>query len=251
MLGPAYRKAATQIPLAAPVACEHLRVIATSQTAVGIHTHPVYRALRLAVAILGIVSLAWIPLRNIDVDTFSTSNYFSYFTVLSNVLGVIALLVGGLVDPQSTRWQLFRGAATLYMVITGIIYAVLLANIDVTLNDKWINDTMHRYLPLVLLVDWVLNPPRVQISDRQAVTWLWFPFVYGAYTLIRGPFVDWYPYPFIDPRTQGYLQMAIGLVVLLVAFVLMALAVNAAGRWARGWRYGETKTEIGDSEDTA
>ncbi|MFE3292995.1 Pr6Pr family membrane protein [Rhodococcus sp. NPDC059234] len=221
---------------------------ATAETTVYPHTHPAYRVLRLAVAVLGIVALAWIPLRNIDVASFSTANYFSYFTVLSNVLGVVALLVGGLVDPQSTRWQLFRGAATLYMVITGIIYAVLLANIDVTLNDKWINDTMHRYLPLVLLADWVLNPPRVRITDRQAVSWLWFPLVYGVYTLTRGPFVDWYPYPFIDPRTQGYLQMAIGLVVLLVAFVLMALAVNAAGRWARRWRYGIDKRPLTPDE---
>ncbi|MGW6693995.1 Pr6Pr family membrane protein [Rhodococcus sp. NPDC054953] len=219
------------------------------------HTRPSVRVLRLAFAVLGVVALAWIPLRNVGDAAFSVANYFSYFTVLSNVLGVIALLVGGLVDPQSTRWQLFRGAATLYMVITGIIYAVLLSNIDVTLNDKWINDTMHRYLPLVLLLDWVLNPPRGRISDRQALTWLWFPLVYGVYTLVRGPFVDWYPYPFIDPRAQGYLQMAVGLVVLLLAFVLMALAVNVSGRLAGRWRTGDdvprsTSDEIGSNETT-
>ncbi|MFD4180583.1 Pr6Pr family membrane protein [Rhodococcus sp. NPDC058514] len=210
----------------------------TSEASVLPHTNPVFRALRLVFAVFGIVALAWIPLRNIDVAEFSISNYFSYFTVLSNVLGVVALLVGAIADPQSRGWQLFRGAATLYMVITGIIFAVLLSNIDVSMNDKWIDDTMHRYLPLVLLLDWVINPPRVRITDKQSVSWLWFPAVYGVYTLVRGPFVDWYPYPFIDPRTQGYLQMAIGLVVLLLAFVLMALAVNAAGRLARRWRYG-------------
>lgn len=203
------------------------------------HTPIPVRVLRVAFAVLGVVALAWIPLRNIGEPAFSAANYFSYFTVLSNVIGVLVLLVGGLADPRSTRWQLLRGAATLYMVITGIIYAVLLSNIDVTLNDKWINDTMHRYLPLVLLLDWVLTPPRMRIGDTLAVSWLWFPLVYGVYTLVRGPFVDWYPYPFIDPRQQGYPQMAIGLVVLLLAFVLMALAVNAAGRIARTWRYGE------------
>jgi hypothetical protein len=67
--------------------------------------------------------------------------------------------------------------------------------------------------------------------------------------------VDWYPYPFIDPRTQGYLQMAIGLVVLLLAMLLMSLAVNAAGRIAGEWRYGSSArrsaaqlSESGESE---
>ncbi|GAA4476836.1 hypothetical protein GCM10023094_17690 [Rhodococcus olei] len=203
-----------------------------------VRTHPVFRVLRLVFAALGVVALAWIPVRNIGVDTFSIANYFSYFTILSNVLAVTVLLVGAVVDPQTVRWQLFRGATTLYMVITGIIYAVLLADVDVQLTDRWINDTLHRYLPLVILLDWMINPPRTPIADRQSVTWLWFPLTYGVYTLVRGPIVDWYPYPFIDPRVQGYWQMAIGLVVLLLAFVLMALAVNAAGRLAGRWRYG-------------
>ncbi|MFF0814059.1 Pr6Pr family membrane protein [Rhodococcus sp. NPDC003318] len=209
------------------------------ETANSAHTPVAVRILRFAFAVLGIVALAWIPVRNIGVESFSVANYFSYFTILSNVLAATVLLVGAVVDPQSQRWQLFRGATTLYMVITGIIYAVLLADVDVQLTDEWINDTLHRYLPLVILLDWLISPPRMRIGDRQSVSWLWFPLVYGAYTLIRGPFVDFYPYPFIDPRSQGCLQMAIGLVVLLLAFVLMALAVNAAGRAARRWRYGE------------
>ncbi|SDC97861.1 Pr6Pr family membrane protein [Rhodococcus tukisamuensis] len=197
------------------------------------------RALRLAFAALGVVALAWIPIREIDSDSFSVVNYFSYFTILSNVLTVVVFAVGGLTDPQSRRWQLFRGATTLYMVITGIIYAVLLAGIDVNLNDDWINNSLHRILPLVILLDWLVNPPRMRISDKQAVGWLWFPLVYGVYSLIRGAVVDWYPYPFLSPMKQGYLQMSIGLVVLLLAFVLMALAVNAAGRLARRRRYGK------------
>lgn len=232
-----------QIPLTGTVACEHLRVTLASETADFSHTPLVFRVLRFAFAALGVVALAWIPVRNIGVPSFSVANYFSYFTILSNVLAAIVLLVGAVVDPQSERWQLFRGATTLYMVITGIIYAVLLANVDVQLTDKWINDTLHRYIPLVILLDWLVNPPRMRIADARAVGWLWFPLAFGVYTLVRGPFVDFYPYPFIDPRTQGYLQMTIGLVVLLVAFVLMALAVNAAGRLARRWRYGEQTNE--------
>lgn len=219
------------------------------------HTSPIIRVLRLVFAAVGVVALAWIPLRNIDSDVFSVVNYFSYFTIMSNVLAVVVLAVGAVADPQSRGWQLFRGATTVYMVITGIIYAVLLANVDVMLKDAWINSLLHRILPLVILLDWLLAPPRMRIADRASVVFVAFPLAYGIYTLIRGPVVDWYPYPFIDPRTQGYLQMAIGLVVLLLAMLLMSLAVNAAGRMASGWRYGSSarrsaaqQSESGESE---
>jgi hypothetical protein len=30
-----------------------------------------------------------------------------------------------------------------------------------------------------------------------------YPLAYLAYSLIRGPIVDWYPYPFLDPDEVG------------------------------------------------
>lgn len=192
------------------------------------------RVLRLLFAVYGLTALLWIPIRN--AEGFSLANYLSYFTIESNILAVVVLLVGALRDPQSRSWQSIRGAVTLDMVITGIIYAVLLANIDVNLTDAWINSALHRILPLMLLLDWVFFAPRHRISEVQSLQWLVFPLLYGVYTLIRGPIVDWYPYPFIDPRHQGYLALMIGLVVLVAAMGLMALAVNAVGRLGAGLR---------------
>lgn len=201
-------------------------------------SHVALRLYRIAFAALGVLALAWIPIRNLDVEAFSTANYFSYFTVLSNVLAVISLGVGALADPSARGWQVFRGATTVYMVITGIIYAVLLASVDVMLNDAWINALLHRILPLAILLDWLLAPPRMRLSDKASAAYLVLPVLYGVYSLVRGPIVDWYPYPFLDPRAQGYPQLALGLAVLLVAMALMSLAVNVAGRLAGDWRYG-------------
>ncbi|GAD84433.1 hypothetical protein FEK33_23090 [Nocardia asteroides NBRC 15531] len=195
-------------------------------------------AYRLGFGVLGLVTLLWIPLRNIDSATFSLTNYLSYFTIESNVLGVAVLLVGGLAAPQSHRWQVIRGAVTLYMLITMVVYAVLLANIDVMLTDKWINDVMHRYLPLVLVLDWALvaMPRRLRVTPELIGQWLIFPLIYGIYTLIRGPIVDWYPYPFIDPRGQGYLSMTLGLVVLTLVFAVLAVAMASLGDLPAWWR---------------
>ncbi|MFC9662391.1 Pr6Pr family membrane protein [Nocardia sp. NPDC127606] len=201
------------------------------------------RAYRLGFGLLGILALVWIPLRNVDTATFSLTNYLSYFTIESNILAVLVLLVGGLVAPQSPRWQIFRGAVTLYMLITMVVYAVLLANVDVMLTDKWINDVLHRILPLVLLLDWlfVAMAQRLRPTLELIGLWLIFPVAYGVYSLIRGPIVDWYPYPFIDPRTQGYVSLTIGLAVLLVVFVVLAVAMAGLGDLPARWR--ERKSE--------
>ncbi|MFY2789409.1 Pr6Pr family membrane protein [Rhodococcus sp. MALMAid1271] len=201
------------------------------------------RTLRVLFGALTAAALVSIVLNGLAASTFSLANYFSYFTVLSNVATVLVLMIGGLIDPRSSGWQLVRGAVTLYMVITGIIYAVLLANIDVGVADPWTNNVVHRIMPVVLLLDWILAPPRRRISESRSLMWLLFPLIYGIYTLVRGPIVDWYPYPFLDPREQGYIALAIGLVVLTVAFALMALAVNALGRLAGRWRHGSDSIE--------
>ncbi|MGW4355076.1 Pr6Pr family membrane protein [Nocardia sp. NPDC004582] len=186
------------------------------------------RALRVVFAIVGVVALVWIPLRNLDNPNYSHLNFFSYFTIQSNVIGVIVLLVGGLRDPAGRRWELVRGAATLYLTITLIIYAVLLSNIDVQLTEKWINDILHRLIPIVLIADWLLVlAPGIKPTVKLVLGWLAYPLAYGAYTLIRGPFADWYPYPFIDPRDQGYGSLTIGLVVMAVVFAILGVIVAA------------------------
>ncbi|GAB2728136.1 hypothetical protein GCM10027089_59740 [Nocardia thraciensis] len=187
------------------------------------------RGLRIAFGVLGVVALVWIPVRNIGVADFSLGNYLSYFTVESNILGAVVLLIGGLRDPGGRRWQRVRGASALYLLITGVVYAVLLANIDVMLSDQWINDVMHRVLPIVLVTDWLLVPARLGVTGRLIGGWLIYPAVYGVYSLIRGAIVDWYPYPFLDPRGQGYISLLIGLVVLAVVFALLATAVAGLG----------------------
>jgi hypothetical protein len=64
-----------------------------------------------------------------DLPTFRAADFFSYFTVLSNI-SAAALLAALAVDPGQVaerRMTLVRGAVTLYMAVTGIVYNVLRA----------------------------------------------------------------------------------------------------------------------------
>jgi hypothetical protein len=186
----------------------------------------VVRVVRTAAAGLGIAALVAAVVQG----TAPLSNYFSFFTIQSNVLAVAVLLVGGLRDPRSDRWAYLRGAVTLYLTITGIVYAALLVNEDVGLVSPWVNDVLHQVMPLLILADWVFRPPWPRVSYQAALAWLAYPQAYHAYSLIRGPVVDWYPYPLLDPRPQGYDHVAVMAILLAIGMAVLALIVLRIGR---------------------
>lgn len=189
----------------------------------------VVRVVRVAAAGVGLAALVVALVQS----TGTVANFFSFFTVQSNILAVVLLLGGGLADPRSPRWAYFRGAVTLYMVITGIVYAVLLADVDVQLTTVWVNEVLHRILPLLLLADWLFVPPWPRIPAAKALGWLAFPVLYLAYSLLRGPIAHFYPYPFLDPRPHGYDHVIGYAVVLAIGMALLALAV---------WRIARLRT---------
>ena len=138
------------------------------------------------------------------------SHFFSFFTIQSNILAMLVLFIvglGTLANQKAYRQFAFiRGAATLYMVITGIVFALLLSGLEqrLQLTIPWVNMVFHELMPIVMLLDWILFPPKFRFTFRQTITWLAFPLLYVVYTLIRGPLVNWYPYPFLDPPQVGW-----------------------------------------------
>ncbi|BFV56090.1 Pr6Pr family membrane protein [Kitasatospora sp. CMC57] len=161
----------------------------------------------------------------------SMVNFFSYFTNLSNTAGVVVLLAGGTLGllGRGRVPDPVRGAVVLYLTITGLVYLVALSAYDLGPLLPWVNAVLHRVMPLVLLADWLTDPPRHPISRQRALAWLLFPLLYLPYTLIRGAVTDWYPYPFLDPRHPGgYGRVAVACTLVTLAFV----GVGAALRWA-------------------
>ena len=168
----------------------------------------------------------------IERSAFNPSNFFSFFTILSNILAFTTLFVGAyyLASGKNRKnSDILRGAATLYMVITGIVFSLLLANIEgATLTAvPWDNTVLHYIMPVALLVDWIIDRSKIKLSNKTALLWLMFPIVYVVYSLIRGSIVGWYPYPFLNPATSGYggllvIVLGIALLSIVLSFVLIA-----------------------------
>lgn len=171
--------------------------------------------------------------------TLNPVSYFSYFTIDSNLIAATVLLIGAArwrAEPSAT-FDLIRGAAVVYMTVTGIVFTLLLSNTDVDTAIPWVNTVVHELMPIVIVADWLLDPPHERLTTRQGLLWLIFPLAWIVYTLIRGGFTGLYPYPFLNPANGGYgsvLLYSLGILVLMaiVCWLTVVLA-NAAGSNAR------------------
>lgn len=140
-------------------------------------------------------------------------DYFSYFTILSNLFVVFALINSTFKITSQRRADLIRGAATLYILITGLGFIILLGGKD----DEfifWVNIALHYLAPIVMFADWILTPS-VKILFKQSLIWILFLIIYLVYSLVRGAITSWYPYEFLNPTIIGY-QGVIGYAVLLL-----------------------------------
>lgn len=81
-------------------------------------------------------------------------------------------------------------------------------------------------VPIMAVVGWVAFGPRGQTSRRIAKVTVLFPLAYMLFTVIRGPLAsDFYPYPFADVKTLGYVPVIIN--ALWIGLLFFALAVGA------------------------
>ena len=192
------------------------------------------RALRLSLASILVVALFAQLVIGMSRAELTVVNFFSFFTILSNTAAVVVLIIlaGRPELTSSGVFSIIRGAVTVYMSVTGLVYAVLLAptGIDVGLTEPWVNWSLHVVGPLAVAADWIAHPPDTELPRSAPIIWLVFPAAYLVYTLIRGALLDvpWYPYPFLDPaETGGYGGVAMWSGVVLVVI----LAFSYACQW--------------------
>ncbi len=190
-----------------------------------------------------------------DVAT-TTVNFFSFFTVLSNLLAAIVLAwaAGWALTAGRARAGDPRGLAialacvTTYMIVTGIVYNTLLRGIPLPQGTtvEWANEVLHVAGPLFLLVDLLLAPRRRLLGWGAVGAVLAFPIVWLAYTLVRGPVTVnpitgdawWYPYPFLNPHTFANGYGTVVLYIIGIAIVIAAVAGGVVGVGRRRGRQG-------------
>lgn len=169
--------------------------------------------------------------------SYSVLNFFSYFTNLSNIGAVLVLLLS-LLARSGKALDVARYLSAVNMAVVGLVFAVLLRNVDLGALLPWVNFVLHYVMPVAVVLDWLLQPPSGPLRSRLVLLALVFPAIYLAYSIVRGVSIGWYAYPFLDPAKAGgagavaAFALGIAATFLVLSGVLLALANRRArARW--------------------
>ncbi len=167
---------------------------------------------------------------------YSIVNFFSYFTNLSNLFAAVVLLMGALATftKREAPGDLARAIAVVNMAVVGVVFAILLRNVDLGDLRPWVNTVLHYLMPCVVVIDWLLLPPKARLGLKPFLGVMVFPVLYITYVLVRGALVQWYPYPFLNPLNVGGYGGVAGYVAgIAAAFVFATWVLLAIGNRGR------------------
>ena len=151
--------------------------------------------------------------------------FFSYFTIQSNILVLVttAMLMRR-PDRDGPVFRVIRLDAVICITVTGIVHWFLLRPLPEIQNLTGWHEAcdvgLHIVVPLLAFLGWIGYGPRPRISGQTVWLSVIFPIGWLTYTLIRGEFAEWYPYPFVDVTELGYatvLANCLGIAALFLA----------------------------------
>ena len=168
-----------------------------------------------------------------------TLNFFSYFTILTNVIATLAFIAA--LMPTTTwagrmgRDPRLRAAVAMYIAVVGVTYHFLLA--ASWAPQGWalvVNNLLHYVMPIGFVLDWLLFTPKGALGWRDPVKWLAFPLAYMVWTVIHGALAGWnpgwWPYWFVNIPALGAGKTAFWFVVMLAIFLIIGFGVVAIDR---------------------
>jgi hypothetical protein len=172
---------------------------------------------------------------------FDPWEYFSYFTIETSLMNIVVFVAGGVLAlrmPRDTAlFTTVRMATLTYAIVTAAVYNLLLRNVphEGFQGLGWPNEVIHVWIPLLIVLDWLVSPGRPALPWRALRMVMIYPVAWLAYSLLRGAVSNGiYPYPFLDPATAGWGSVIIYIVVLSGVLVgLAALAVLYSRRQPR------------------
>jgi len=161
--------------------------------------------------------------------------FFSYFTILTNIL--VALSFTALLLRQESQWRNFFSrpdvltAVAVYITIVGVVYNVILRGIWAPQGlQRLVDELLHTLIPLLFLVFWYIYVSRHALQWKQVPSWLLYPFFYFLYVLIRGALSGFYPYPFINVKEHGYGPVLLNSLYIMCAFLFFSVLFVGVGK---------------------
>ncbi len=169
-----------------------------------------------------------------------TLRFFSFFTILSNLLVALVATSAWIDRDPGARAFLHRprvrGAAALCVSLTCGIYFFVLAATWSPHGAQLLADVgLHYAVPALYVVWWTGAVPHGRLVWTDALRWLAIPALFLGWTLLRGALLHEYPYPFVNVGALGLVAvlrnaLGIGLLFVLAGLALVAFDRNAGAK---------------------
>ncbi len=197
-------------------------------------------------ALVVLVSVVYQITDRLTHNVFHPGEYFAYFTIQTSLMDVVVLGVGAwlaFTTPRDTRlFTIVRVCIVGFAVVTCVVYNLLLRDLPPEPGyvwPVWPNEVLHVWAPILLVLDWLFAPGRVNLRLRASFWVLIYPLAWVAFSLVRGVLTGWWPYPFLDPTGPAGWLGVVEYIVGIAAFFLLSSFVFVA--IARLWERSRTR----------
>jgi hypothetical protein len=157
-------------------------------------------------------------------------DYFSFFTIETNLLVALMLTIS-CARPQAEQFLTspsVRSALVVYIIIVGVVYAVLLRNLWHPHGVRLLADiVLHDAIPVLYPLYWLVLLPKGSLRWSDPAWWLVYPVLYFLYSMLRGAAVGIYLYPFFDVAQFGFARVSMNAIVFLAVFFGLGVIVTA------------------------
>lgn len=194
-------------------------------------------AVNAAVVLVGVVVQLFVTADG-DEGFFTTPwkrvlNVFCFFTVQSNILvGFTSLLLAAGWARPTLLFRTLRLTAVVAIALTFVVFHAVLRGLqDLTGDAAFADFLLHTASPLLCVVGWLWFGPRGQTSRAVVGLTLVYLLAWGAFTLVRGHAIGFYPYPFMDPGDSGYDRVVVNLAIIGAVFVGLSAGAHRLDRW--------------------
>ncbi len=189
---------------------------------------------RTAAQLLAAITLAGLIIRVIlATEQFGSffsgvSHLFQFFTIATNTL---VLWVMGSMSLNRPVHRILQHATVVSIVGVGIIFHALLSHAGAQHGlDGLANLITHTLVPSLTLFWWLVFADLRSTRWRDSLFSLIWPSAYCVYALVRAEYSNFYPYPFINLETLGWIGLLKSVGNLSLAFLVLALLTIAYAR---------------------
>lgn len=187
----------------------------------------VFRTLLLFLIIIGIIM-------NFIAKDYNINMLLSYYTIQSNI--IVAIIVSLEIINESKKISFFaneetlqniKGATTIIIFITGLIFTVLLTPYvkdwkGLRLYSSYI---LHYLSPIMCIIDYLFfDKLNKKQNFKKIILWFIYPTIYYILGIIRIIYIDGFiPYPFMNIEKLGIGKSILTFFILLIIFYCFAI----------------------------